>query len=256
MGLHGTPSPTHLATGAWTAQQGQDAPPHRHAAWKVTYYRSGRIASTVDGVRHEVRAGTVLVLRPDQAHEEIAHTAYSNYYTLLAAPPDQPWPARCDGDDAHEVGRICAALLREGSSPDPNSSAMTAALTTELDVTLRRHDPRVSPSTAERTVRAAERVVEETYSDPLTVVALASAVGVSASTLRAHFAEVAGVAPLTFLRRVRVRHAIGLLRGSDLPLASIAARCGFDSASHLSRHVKAATGRPPGQVRLNRPSDR
>src|ERR1700712_1034206 len=112
MELHGPPIPTVISTGAWSARQGQSAPAHRHAAWKITYYRTGRITSVVDGERYDVVPGTVLVLRPDQAHEEIAHTAYSNYYTLVEAGSDQPWPVRCDGDDAHDVGRICAALLR------------------------------------------------------------------------------------------------------------------------------------------------
>ncbi len=249
MELHQPPTPVVLSTGAWSARQGQHAPPHRHAAWKVTYYRTGRITSIVDGERYAVVPGAVLVLRPDQAHEEIAHTAYSNYYTLVDAPPDQPWPARCDGDDAHDVGRISAALLRETSSPDANSPSMTAALMIELDVTLRRHDPAVAPTAAERTLRAAERVVEEAYARPLSVGALAESVGVSSSTLRAHFATAAGLAPLEFVRRVRLRHALGLLRTSDLSLASVAARCGFDSASHLSRHVKAVTGSSPGKLR-------
>jgi AraC-like DNA-binding protein len=249
MELHEPPDPAVISTGAWSARQGQHAPPHRHAAWKVTYYRTGRITSVVDGERYDIVPGTVLVLRPNQAHEEIALTSYSNYYTLVQAAADQPWPVRCDGDDAHDVGRISAALLRETSSPDASSPSMTAALMTELDVTLRRHDPAVAPTAAERTLRAAERVVEEAYARPLSVGTLASSVGVSASTLRAHFASAAGIAPLEFVRRVRLRHALGLLRTSDLSLASVAARCGFDSASHLSRHVKAVTGTSPGRLR-------
>lgn len=249
MGLHEPPSPVVISTGAWSARQGQHAPPHRHAAWKITYYRAGRITSVIDGERYDIVPGTVLVLRPNQAHGELAHTAYSNYYTLVEAAAEQPWPVRCDGDDAHDVGRISAALLRETSSPDALSPSMTAALMTELDVTLRRHDPAAAPTAAERTLRAAERVVEEAYARPLSVGELAASVGVSTSTLRAHFASAAELAPLEFMRRVRLRHALGLLRTSDLSLSSVAARCGFDSASHLSRHVKAATGTSPGRLR-------
>ncbi len=47
----------------------------------------------------------------------------------------------------------------------------------------------------------------------------------------------------------RVDRARALLRETALPLADIAAACGYASASHLSRHVKAATGATPGQVR-------
>ena len=47
----------------------------------------------------------------------------------------------------------------------------------------------------------------------------------------------------------RLDRARALLRETALPLADIAAACGYAGASHLSRHVKAATGATPGQLR-------
>jgi AraC family transcriptional regulator len=47
----------------------------------------------------------------------------------------------------------------------------------------------------------------------------------------------------------RLDRARALLQGTALPLADIAAACGYASASHLSRQVKAATGATPGQWR-------
>ncbi|MFV8075474.1 helix-turn-helix domain-containing protein, partial [Enterobacter cloacae complex sp.6730661] len=47
----------------------------------------------------------------------------------------------------------------------------------------------------------------------------------------------------------RLDRARALLRTTALPLADIAAACGYAHASHLSRQVKAATGATPGQWR-------
>lgn len=47
----------------------------------------------------------------------------------------------------------------------------------------------------------------------------------------------------------RLDRARALLRETTLPLADIAAACGYAGASHLSRHVKAATGATPGEIR-------
>jgi len=47
----------------------------------------------------------------------------------------------------------------------------------------------------------------------------------------------------------RLDRARALLRETALPLADIAAACGYAHASHLSRQVKAATGATPGQLR-------
>jgi AraC family transcriptional regulator len=47
----------------------------------------------------------------------------------------------------------------------------------------------------------------------------------------------------------RLDRARALLRETALPLADIAAACGYAGASHLSRHVKTATGATPGEFR-------
>jgi len=67
--------------------------------------------------------------------------------------------------------------------------------------------------------------------------------------MRAHFARHRGYSPSAALFRVRLRQAFALLQNSDLSLQQVAVTCGFHSSSHLSRHVKAATGQAPGSWR-------
>lgn len=52
----------------------------------------------------------------------------------------------------------------------------------------------------------------------------------------------------------RLDRARALLRETALPLADIAAACGYASASHLSQRFKAAIGTTPGQFRRARAS--
>ena len=47
-----------------------------------------------------------------------------------------------------------------------------------------------------------------------------------------------------------ISEGVALLTNSRLPIAEVAARCGFCNASHFSRAVKAAFGYPPGVFRL------
>jgi len=238
-----------VAIGSWAAERGRHAPPHRHAAWKVTFYRTGRIDSVVDGRTYRVGPGTVLVLPPNAAHAEVARTAYSNYYLLLDAPADQPWPEVCTGPAAHEIGSLLSALVREESSPDGWSGSCTAALLALVDATLCRSRSTTDLPRAHHVVRRVEEIFERRYAESLTMAGVAVEAGLSLSTLRSYFAEADRPAPSTVLRQVRLRHAVNLLATSDLPLAAIAARCGYYSASHLSREVKSGTGRTPGTLR-------
>jgi AraC-like DNA-binding protein len=242
-----------LLIGAWSARKGQHAPAHRHAGWKIAYYRTGRITSIVDGEPSEVGAGTVQVFRPAVAHAEIAHTAYSNYYLVLNAPDDRAWPSLCHGEPAVEIGRHLAALLRESTVPDARTPVVIDALLCLVDSILQRAVPVIRRSPAEATVRTAELYLEEHYADPVSMAGVAEHLGVSPSTLRQQFASVLGRSPSMVLRSIRLRHALELLRTSDLPLAAVATRCGLYSASHLTREVKNAVGCPPGVWRATRP---
>lgn len=246
------PSPTRpafVAAGAYTARRGQNAPPHHYAVWKLTYYRSGQIDAFIDDVRHPVRPGTVLVVPPHADHAELAHTDYANFFVLVNARPDWPWPAATVDDGEHRLADVFAALAGEMSAPDDHAAAMVDALTRQLDITLQRALTRRHESASRSVVNAADRLLEERHAKSVRIEDVARDVGVSTSTLRAYFAAELGLAPQARLAQLRLRHAVALLQTSDLTLASVADRCGYHSASHLSRHVKAVLACTPGELR-------
>ena len=248
--LHESPSAALLlrGAGAYAARRGQDFPPHQHSTWEVTYYRAGHIRCVMGADVYDVGPGTILINPPTLIHSERADTAYANYFIAVDAPPDHPWPRRCHDDDL-SLGSLCGALLREWHSRAPDRERMLTALLTQLDIRLLRAHERPRLSSAESLVRDAERLLEERFAGTVRIGDIARDLGVSSSVLRAYFARLRGHTTLAHLHAVRVRHALALLRTSDLTLDAIAALCGYDSASHLSRHVKRATGRNPGALR-------
>lgn len=52
-----------------------------------------------------------------------------------------------------------------------------------------------------------------------------------------------------YMRKVKIEHAMTLLRGTDRPLTAIAYECGFSDQSHFTRTFKSGTGMLPGQYR-------
>lgn len=58
-----------------------------------------------------------------------------------------------------------------------------------------------------------------------------------------------GMAPHAWLQEHRIQRSKVLLRRASLPLAEIAAQCGFADQSHFSRVFKRAVGVPPGEWR-------
>lgn len=243
-----------VSAGAYSAPRGRHAAPHRYAVWKLTYYRAGRIDAFVAETRYAMTPGSVLAVPPGVDHAEVAHTDYSNYYVLVNALLDWPWSRLTVDAGTPRLSGTFAALVREVSLVDEHSGSMIDALVQQVDVTLRRGAAQRRDSTARAVVNAVEQILEDRYGEHLSVDDLASDVGVSASTLRSYFARETGTSPHARLRAVRLRHAVTLLQASDLTLAAIAARCGYHSASHLARHLKAALGCTPGEVRRRTPS--
>ena len=91
---------------------------------------------------------------------------------------------------------------------------------------------------------AAERLHE-----PLDVAAMSGHAGVSPRTFARRFREEAGSTPHQWLLGQRVLEARRLLEESDLPVETVAWRCGFGSAATLREHFRRATGTTPTAYR-------
>jgi AraC-like DNA-binding protein len=85
--------------------------------------------------------------------------------------------------------------------------------------------------------------------EPWTIAALANEVGASRSSLASRFQAAVGMAPMTYLTRLRLARAAGDLAASARPLAEVARAAGYDNESSFSKAFARHHGQPPGQYR-------
>jgi len=201
--------------------------------------------------------GFMLCTPPGVTHSERALTAYSNYHVSIGAPEDTPWPRAVTDDAAGTLNYLCRALaVHHQKWGDGPGGEMIELILAQLDCFLRRAVSRLSPPPGEQMVLAAERIFEERFASALEIAVVARELRLAPSTLRAQFARQRGYPPAEGLQLVRRRSALTLLRSSDLSLEEIARATGYHSPSHLSRHVKAATGQSPGRWRKSAGANR
>jgi len=81
------------------------------------------------------------------------------------------------------------------------------------------------------------------------VAELAARVGLSRSGFAARFTELVGEPPLQYLARWRVTRAAELLRDTDEPVSTIAARVGYDSTPSFNKAFKRWQGASPSAYR-------
>jgi AraC-like DNA-binding protein len=99
-------------------------------------------------------------------------------------------------------------------------------------------------------VKRAEAFIEAHCGEPLELFDIASAVGVSARTLRDGFQQFRGVSPMQYVRQLRLERARDALRAapSDVRVAEIALDCGFAHLGRFSVVYKAMFGESPSET--------
>jgi len=93
------------------------------------------------------------------------------------------------------------------------------------------------------------KYVTDHISDALTIEDIADAVGVSRRTFSRAFAKHAQVTPSIFVEQVRIDFARKLLEETDVPLKTVAFRCGFRNATQMRMIFSRRLSTTPKQYR-------
>jgi len=88
-------------------------------------------------------------------------------------------------------------------------------------------------------VQLVEDYIEANWDTPIDVLVLARISGVSVRSLFRQFERKRGFSPMTYLKRVRLRHARQMLQSGDAAsVVAVAFRCGFHNAGHFARDYR------------------
>ena len=98
-------------------------------------------------------------------------------------------------------------------------------------------------------VRYSKKYIEDNLSERLSIVSVAQHVSLSPSYFSHLFKERTGMTVSAYVNTCRIEQAKHLLRESDISLAEIAQRLGFENQQYFSRVFKKALGIPPGRFR-------
>jgi AraC-like DNA-binding protein len=107
-------------------------------------------------------------------------------------------------------------------------------------------------SDADRTAHLAiaiRRILEEQFALPLKLGSLAHQLGVDRSTVFRRFQSLYGCSPKAYLDRMRLEHAVALLRDGGLSVAEVARRCGYAGAQRFTKAFRTRYGVAPSLYR-------
>jgi len=152
---------------------------------------------------------------------------------------------------------IDARMLRAESLQAMSRGAGASAILTRmaalmLSLTLRMH-PQCSLlfrlSAEENPIAHALQLINADLAADWSIARLAKSVGMSRSSFAAHFVEQVGRPPMEVITEHRMHMASNLLQSTDLKMAEISQKVGYNSETAFSRRFKQFFRLSPGQMR-------
>jgi AraC-like DNA-binding protein len=229
---------------------------HRHETYGVGVTLWGAQSFHYRGELRTSRAGQVMVLHPDEAHDGHAGVPDGFAYRMLYVDPGDISKAR--GDTAPFVPDVVAddpalaELLRETFADFPHPLeplAVDAVVSRLAELLVRRsdgHGKSRRDTTAYRAIREARDFLVAEAPRIVTSDELERVTGLDRFSLSRHFRAAYGTSPHRFQVGRRLDRARAMI-GEGVPLAQVAATTGFADQSHLTRHFSARFGLTPGR---------
>ena len=233
---------------------GWEIPTRRIDNYELVYLLRGEGELTLRGETIRMRAGDLVCLRPGEEHSlSVTREPCMEFFGVHF------WPARADDmlplpDVVHlEAGYRLEALFKEMHERYQEKTylykwrlnLLLEQALCEIDEALHR---RHAPADAERICR----VLESIHEDPSRAFAMEDfcrQAGVKKTQFLQSFRSVTGTTPKQYILTLRLEHARDLLLETDLPVAQVAERCGFDDACYFSRCFKQRFGASPRAYR-------
>ncbi|MBV9863759.1 MAG: AraC family transcriptional regulator [Abitibacteriaceae bacterium] len=151
----------------------------------------------------------------------------------------------------HALEAVVMEYSRESATARLAAGALLAATIIQITQESQSlHHLKVMPPLGADAMRRLERaraLLETVGEASLSIEAVAAHVGWSADHLRRVFRLALDTSPQKLQRAARLRYAKQLMRHENLPISTIALRCGFEDASHFTRVFKQDNGLTPRQ---------
>jgi AraC-like DNA-binding protein len=197
----------------------------------------------------EVRGGMVILC----GTVDVTYRYLNDFFDYLPVPiiiqasPDDP------------ISRAFEEIVREMTAPRPGTGAMLSALFQQCFIELLRRqgtsgecalewlsaldDPRLS--------NVIDEIIENPGA-PYTLDLLAEKCTMSRTTFSEHFHKAFGRPAMDFVREVRLRGAARMLRQTQDPIKTVAARMGYASRSNFSHAFREFFGAAPAEYRATK----
>ena len=214
----------------------------------LTFRHSGAISVETEDTSLVSRADTVTYVPAGIPYAteilESGHMTVIHFDVVQAHPCEKPWSFT--PQNALQYHNLFAALADRFTGK--RDDYMCLALFYEILGTLQQELAETRQPARSLWIAGAKHYIDKHYgSAELSVKLLADMAGVSEVYFRKEFQRQLGLAPLTYIRSVRMNNAKSFLRTGYYTVTETAKKCGFDSLSYFCAAFHRFAGTSPGE---------
>ncbi|WFB07834.1 helix-turn-helix transcriptional regulator [Streptomyces sp. LX-29] len=227
-----------------TLAPGESIDAHRHDDHQIIYAGSGVLAVTTDAGTWFAPGTRAIWVPAGCAH---AHRAYGHLDLRLLGLPADTNPLGLEAPTVLTVSPLLRELIlaytRDPHDDTPERRRLRAVLLDQLRASPQQ--PVQLPAPADPRLAAVCELLHRDPADPRTLAGLGAATGTGERTLSRLFRRDLGMTFPQWRTQLRLYHALRLL-ADDVPVTTVAHRCGWSSASAFIDVFHRAFGYTPG----------
>lgn len=236
-----------------TYASGQRLARHAHDHVYLAVVIAGALREHAHRQEHELSRGQIVFNEAGEEHEDLVLAEGTRCLNLELRPdflrglesegfrPRAPLLYSGLGAGITAVGRLQAALGDPGGDLDFEEALVELLLAVSAEMERASPNRRWLPRTLE--------FLHAGFRGGVHLDRVASAAGLHRTHLCRAFRVATGCTIGEYVRRLRADLAHEQLRAGDLPLATIAAECGYSDQSHMTRELRRLYGRSPSRIR-------
>jgi len=254
---------------------------HTHGFVEFSFVLEGSGAQVINGTAYRVKPGAFVFILPHQVHEIVLgpndklivfncsiglqeffepSRIGGELHRLVFEEEGLPAFLQLEGRQAEEIHALMDSMQAEFTGREVGRELLFRARLMELVVRLRRISTREVPSGTLREEPALPHslvwkivhYLNGHYHEELSLSQTASRFAISRSYLCMLLKSQTGRTFHEIIRTLRIRHACGLLRSTDMTLTEVASQAGFNSYGTFSRVFQQEMGAGPKQYRAQR----
>lgn len=239
-------------------------PLHWHDYYEMQYVRSGHATQIVNGVSYELGPGSMALLSPVEFHcfenvdpddpLKIISIRFSDLILPRNIRGDIYEQSRTMVSYSEQAEALFQRLHEEFCSDRYGRDTYITAGIMQLCIIILRdfvNQPASDEAVCHTPIQQALLYVRSHYRSSITVEDVANIVRLTPNYFSEYFKKQTGIKFSSYVQKLRLEFAVGLLKMSDVSIKQVAEESGFNSAAYFSNAFKDSFGVSPEQFRKN-----